>query len=61
MSPQMKRILAMRNANMAAHTAQVEAQRPDGTTGCGRVPFKTADEAQAHIDRNPRFPGMNAY
>lgn len=34
---------------------------PDGTTGCGRPPFKTAEEAQAFIDRNPRFGGMNAY
>lgn len=34
---------------------------PDGTTGCGRPPFETAAEAQAMIDRNPRFPGMNQY
>ncbi len=34
---------------------------PDGTTGCGRVPFDTEEEAQAFIDRRPNFPGMNAY
>lgn len=32
---------------------------PDGTTGCGRKPFATEQEAQAHIDRNPNFKGMS--
>jgi hypothetical protein len=32
---------------------------PDGTTGTGRKPFDTEAEAQAYIDRNPRFQGMH--
>lgn len=34
-------------------------QWDDGTVGCGRPPFATAAEAQAIIDKNPNFPGMN--
>lgn len=32
----------------------------DGTSGTGSKPFATAAEAQAFIDRNPRFRGMSA-
>jgi len=32
---------------------------PDGTTGIGRVPFKTREEAQAWVDAHPCFPGMS--
>jgi hypothetical protein len=33
-------------------------QHPDGTVGIGRAPFETAEQAQAWIAQNPRFPGM---
>lgn len=33
-------------------------QHPDGTIGIGRKPFETRAEAQAWIDRNPNFRGM---
>lgn len=32
---------------------------PDGTTGIGRVPFKTRAEAQAWVDTHPNFRGMS--
>jgi hypothetical protein len=34
-------------------------RHPDGTTGLGRAPFATRDEAQAWVDAHPHFPGMN--
>ena len=34
-------------------------QHPDGTSGLGRVPFASRDEAQAWCDANPNFPGMS--
>jgi len=33
----------------------------DGTTGIGRKPFATKEEAQAWCDANPRFRGMGSY
>lgn len=33
-------------------------RHPDGTVGLGRPPFKTKEVAQAWVDANPRFPGM---
>lgn len=34
-------------------------EHPDGTVGLGRGAFTTKAEAQAWVDANPRFPGMN--
>lgn len=34
---------------------------PDGTVGIGRKPFETAAAAQAWIDANPNFSGMQVY
>jgi hypothetical protein len=31
----------------------------DGTTGIGKPPFKTAEEAQEWCDKNPNFKGMS--
>lgn len=33
-------------------------RHPDGTEGIGRKPFETQAEAQAWIDANPHFRGM---
>jgi hypothetical protein len=44
--------------NWEIETAGWTVQHPDGTTGIGRVPFATREEAQAWCDANPRFPGM---
>jgi hypothetical protein len=32
---------------------------PDGTTGLGRPPFLTREDAQAWCDKNPNFKGMS--
>ena len=32
----------------------------DGTTGIGRRPFETREEAQAWCDKNPNFRGMGS-
>jgi len=34
-------------------------RHPDGTTGIGRPPFATREEAQAWVDAHPKFPGMS--
>ena len=34
---------------------------PDGTTGTGRVPFDTREEAEAFLAKRPNFPGMHQY
>ena len=54
------------SAFMAGEVAQFELittgytiAHPDGTVGIGRLPFKTAEEAQAWIDKHPNFSGMN--
>jgi len=42
-------------------TVKVEGftiRHPDGTTGLGRKPFETREEAQGWVDRNPNFSGM---
>lgn len=33
-------------------------RHPDGTTGLGRPPFATREEAQAWVDAHPTFSGM---
>lgn len=33
-------------------------KHPDGTIGIGRAPFTTREEAQAWVDKNPTFRGM---
>jgi hypothetical protein len=33
-------------------------QHPDGTIGLGRQPFASKEEAQAWVDKNPNFRGM---
>ncbi len=33
-------------------------QHPDGTTGIGKPPFPTKEAAQAWVDANPHFRGM---
>jgi hypothetical protein len=33
---------------------------PDGTTGTGRVPFETEDDAIAFVNSRPNFKGMHA-
>ncbi len=45
-------------ANWALEVVGFTIKHPDGTTGIGRAPFATREEAQAWIDANPHFPGM---
>lgn len=33
-------------------------KHPDGTIGIGRAPFETREAAQAWVDKNPHFRGM---
>jgi hypothetical protein len=44
--------------NWRIESAGWTVQHPDGTTGIGRVPFATKEEADAWIAAHPRFPGM---
>lgn len=46
-------------ANWEVVTAGYVIQWDDGTVGNGRPPYATEAEAQAVIDRNPHFTGMN--
>lgn len=48
-------------ADRSAWTLEVVGytiKHPDGTVGIGRPPFATREEAQAWVDKNPNFPGM---
>jgi hypothetical protein len=46
-------------ADWALSFAGFTIQHPDGTTGLGRPPFTTREEAQAWVDAHPKFPGMS--
>ena len=45
--------------NWLTETVGFTIRHPDGTTGLGRPPFATHDEAQAWVDAHPNFPGMS--
>lgn len=44
--------------NWTMETVGWTIQHPDGTIGIGRQPFTTKEEAQAWVDKNPHFRGM---
>lgn len=46
-------------ADWEVETAGFTIQWDDGTVGNGRPPYATEAEAQAVIDRNPHFRGMD--
>jgi hypothetical protein len=46
-------------ANWTAQEQGWTVRHPDGTTGLGRKPFATKEEAQTWCDAHPRFPGMS--